>query len=140
MRKRLPTRNCLGEFHPFEDFSFRIPQASGERGSFPIPLGICVLFLFLWGAEKTAVGRPPASMGVRLAFDAGEVWHLAGEKSGAEVLSHHRGSPRWRPFMSKDPPLLQTHSPHVPSITNPAGKDAFPANWKNQVLSTSDHC
>lgn len=103
MRKRLPTRNCLGEFHSFEDFSFRIPQASGERGSFPIPLGICVLFLFLWGAEKTAVGRPPASMGVRLAFDAGEVWHLAGEKSRAEVFITSQRKPKMETFHVQRP-------------------------------------
>jgi hypothetical protein len=39
------------------------------------------------------------------------------------------------------PPLLQAPLPHCfPSRTDPAGKDAFPANWKNQVLSTSSQC
>lgn len=88
MGKRLPTRKCLGEPHSFEDFSFCIAQASGEHGSFPRPLGICVLFLLLWvgGGGNDGCGRLLASMGVRLAFDAGEVWHLAGEKRGAEVF------------------------------------------------------
>lgn len=61
-------------------------------------------FSYFWGGDD-GCGRLLPSMGVRLAFDAGEVWHLAGEKRGAEVFlkSHHRGNPRWRPFMSKDP-------------------------------------
>lgn len=86
MRKRLPTSKYLGEPHSFEDVSFCIPQASGERGSFPIPLGICMLFLLLWGGRDDGCGRLLASMGVRLAFDAGELWHLAGEKRGAEFF------------------------------------------------------
>lgn len=46
-----------------------------------------MLFLLLrWkrGGGDDGYGRLLPSMGVRLAFDAGEVWHLAGEKRRTE--------------------------------------------------------
>lgn len=125
MRKRLPTRKCLGEPHSFEDFSFCIPQTSGERGSFPIPLSVCVLFLLLrrkrgWGDD--GYGRLLPSMGVRLAFDAGEVWHLAGEKRGTEwFFFFHITEETQGGDLSclKTPPLLQPHLPRFPFYNQP---------------------
>lgn len=110
MRKRLPTRKCLGEPHSFEDFSFCIPQTSGERGSFPIPLSVCVLFQLLrrkqgLGVGMTAMGGfcPPWVLGWHLMLGRCGIWlGKRGEQSGF-FFSHHRGNPRWRPFMSKDP-------------------------------------
>lgn len=122
MRKRLPTRKCLGEFCSFEGFPSASHRLQGNVGlsctyghlcAFPIPMG----------AENVCCGEASGLHGVRLAFDAGEVWHLAREKRGAEVfLSHHRGNPRWRPFMSKDhppPSCFRLHLPRFPCYNHP---------------------
>lgn len=80
-------------------------------------------------------------MGVRLAFDAGEVWHLAKEKGKQGFYNITEETQDGDLSCPKTPPLLQTPlPPSFPSGTDPAGEDAFPANWKNQVLSTSNQC
>lgn len=54
--------------------------------SFPSPLNACVCVSHFSLGTAVVVGRSVASKGVRLAFDAGEVWHLAQEKREAGVL------------------------------------------------------
>lgn len=127
MRKRLPTRKCLGEPHSFEDFSFCIPQTSGERGSFPIPLSVCVLFQLLrrkqgLGVGMTAMGGfcPPWVLGWHLMLGRCGIWlgkrgeqsvffffHITEETQGGDLSC------------LKTPPLLQPHLPRFPFYNQP---------------------
>lgn len=77
-------------------------------------------FSYFWGGDD-GCGRLLPSMGVRLAFDAGEVWHLAGEKRGAEVFLNHITEETQSGDLSclKTPPLLQTHLPRFPFYNQP---------------------
>lgn len=99
------------------------PSAShrlqGNVGLSPY-LWASVCFFYFYGERRRLLWgglQPPWVLGWHLMLGRCGIWQ--GKRAEQRFLSHHRGSPRWRPFMSKDPPLLQTHSPPCPFYNQP---------------------
>lgn len=106
-------------------WGFLLLHRTGFKGTwvFPHTFGhLCAFcFSYFYGeGENDGCGRLLASMGVRLAFDAGEVWHLAAEKRGAEFFFHITEETQDGDLSClKTPPLLQTHLPRFPFYNQP---------------------